>query len=209
MGYWWRMLGGLYTNGRRRGFTLVELMVVVALVGVLAAIAVYGVNRYLSAAKSSEAKQAVGDISRAAHAVYQREAAPSESVAEGSESTAISRQLCGSAVAVPASVPAGKKYQPFGSDGQDFQTGDAYNGWKCLRFYISTPFLHQYHYTKDGGTVAAGSSIECTGNCYEAGALGDIDGDSVFSRFARTGHINPSTRELRASTTVHVENEYE
>jgi type IV pilus assembly protein PilA len=203
------MLGEMRRSGDQRAFTLVELMVVVALVGILAAIAVYGVNRYLSAAKSSEAKQAVGDISRAAHAVYQREAAPSELVAEGTESTAVGRQLCGSAVAVPGTVPAGRKYQPRGADGQDFQTGDAYSGWKCLRFYISTPFLHQYHYTKDGGTVAAGSSIECTGSCYEAGALGDIDGDSVYSRIARTGHIHPTTRELRASTTLHVENEYE
>ena len=40
----------------KRGFTLVELMIVVAIVGILAALAIYGVSKYVKNAKTSAQK---------------------------------------------------------------------------------------------------------------------------------------------------------
>ncbi len=56
----------------RRGFTLVELMVVVAMVGILATLAVYGVKKYLNSSKSAEAIQMIGSI-KAAQESYRSE----------------------------------------------------------------------------------------------------------------------------------------
>lgn len=51
------------------GFTLVELMIVVVIVGILSALAVYGVRMYIQSTKTSEAGAIINSI-RAAQEVY-------------------------------------------------------------------------------------------------------------------------------------------
>jgi prepilin-type N-terminal cleavage/methylation domain-containing protein len=47
---------------RQRGFTLVELLIVVAMIGVLATLASFGYRKYVDSAKVSEAIQVIGSI---------------------------------------------------------------------------------------------------------------------------------------------------
>jgi len=55
-------------HARQRGFTLVELMVVVAMVAVLSLLAVYGVRKYVFASKASEPIYMIGLIKTAQEA---------------------------------------------------------------------------------------------------------------------------------------------
>lgn len=185
-------------------------MIVVAIIGVLAAIAVYGVGRYLAAANASEAKHMVGEISRSAHAAFERERMGSDALADGSLSTQVSHDLCDTADPVPATVPKGVKYQPSTAAGTDFYGGGETVGWRCLKFSSDHPILYQYNYTRGSSTVAPASPAACSAaECYEAGALGDLNGNGIYSRFARTGVVNVATGALRAATLIYTENESE
>jgi type IV pilus assembly protein PilA len=194
---------------RNRAFTLVELMIVVAIIGIIAALAVYGVGRHLRAAKVAEAKQSVGQIARGAVGAYERERSPSELMAEGGQSASVSNALCESATPIPATVPKARKYQPSSAAGQDFQTGDAETGWKCLMFAISQPIYFRYSYTKNGSTAAPNNPGACVADCFEAGANGDLDGDGAVSSFAMTGQINTKTGALLTATQIYSSSEDE
>ncbi|HET9958536.1 MAG TPA: type II secretion system protein [Polyangiaceae bacterium] len=61
-----------YVFAGQRGFTLVELMIVVVIVSILATLGVYGTRRYISSSKTGEAIQLIGSI-KAAQEAYKDE----------------------------------------------------------------------------------------------------------------------------------------
>lgn len=201
------------TRAFNRGFTLVELMITVSIIGVLAALAIVGISKYLHVAHASEAKMFVGSISRAAALAYESERSVSQIVNEGGSSAASSNQLCETASAVPSTLAAvqGRKYQPNSKEGVDFETGSPATGWKCLRFNTTQPIYYQYAYNRGAGYVSAGlpGAPPLGANSFEAAALGDLDSDGTKATFARGGTINVATGVLTLFTHVFVLNETE
>ncbi len=199
---------------RKRGFTLVELLVAVAAVAVLALLARNGFHRYSGYAKSAEAKDTVGAIGRSAVAAGYRLSLHEQSQFgdEGEVRRPAGAEVpsvCGSSTSVPDSLikVTGRRYHPSTTDGSDYLTGDDYEGWRCLRHEVGKPQRYQYRYERGGPPIALSPSSAGAGDDdaserqspgsneaqasdqgrWSAYARGDIDADGAHSWFVLLG----------------------
>jgi type IV pilus assembly protein PilA len=178
-----RIQNKLVSLRNKRGFTLVELMIVVAIIGVLAALAIYGVRKYLTNAKSAEARTAVGRMAKDAQVAYERENMDAK-IVKITESVSIAHELCTAGAAIPTALSdvANQKYQSSPAEWNG-------SGWSCLKFSMNDPQYFQYQYEQTGAVSGEGAK-------FDAQAHGDLDGDTVPSTFALAGEVQKASGEL-------------
>ena len=171
-----------------KGFTLIELMIVVAIIGILAAVAIPAFMKYIRRSKTTEASMNIRKL-------YDSSVSYFESEHTDSTMTILAKQFPTSNGPQPASTCCG---QPGGKCKPDNTLWTA-STWTALNFSVDDPFYYQYQYTS-GGTD--------TGSTFHADAFGDLNCDTVLSTYERAGSVD-SQFNVTGGSGLYVVNDIE
>jgi prepilin-type N-terminal cleavage/methylation domain-containing protein len=160
-----------------RGFTLIEVVIVTAIIGILAVVAVPAFIKYIRRVKTVEATDNIRRLYDSSITYYEAEH-------RDLNQNILPRQFPAAQAVTPAKgACCGKpdgKCNP-ADEAKGWQTPT----WLALKFSVNDPFYFSYQYDSTGTETDAK---------FKAWAFGDLDCDGEFSEFMRGGSVDAKTK---------------
>ncbi|HJK93147.1 MAG TPA: prepilin-type N-terminal cleavage/methylation domain-containing protein [Polyangiaceae bacterium LLY-WYZ-15_(1-7)] len=202
----------------KEGFTLIELMIVVAIIGILAAIAIPAFINYIKRSKTSEAPDNLKALFTGASALYVRGRTEQMLIARGVASANSTRCHVAAMVTTAGfggapATPMDQKYTiAWPPDPSMDAVADSFTG---LSWQASDPLYYIYEVdTAGNGATMVSTGINCGDSTmvgealYTFRALGDLDGDGALSTFELAVGVDEGTALYR-NAEIFTSNELE
>ncbi|MDX2018672.1 MAG: prepilin-type N-terminal cleavage/methylation domain-containing protein [Deltaproteobacteria bacterium] len=170
-------------RNKNSGFTLVELMIVVAIIGILAAVAIPAFSKYIKKSRTAEATQTLNKLWQGSVAYYEADhndtatgailikQFPASATPEAAKCCTQTGMKCPGAAAI------------YNTD----------NSWAALNFSLADGHYYRPLYSGAGAN---------TSSTFTAEAEGDLDCDGTLAQFRRIGRVDSASGNAFSFNTV-------
>ena len=199
-----------------RGFTLIELMIVVAILGILAAIAIPTLTLYIRRAKTAEASGQLAKLFDATSAYFTSDHVDRGDVSQIGDGGVVASgatHRCPHPTSAPTGGAAG--FTPTvncntgpggrcvpgqgggGAGSYDISEWGSNPMWNALNFGMEQGHFFHYNYVSSNSNTGFGA---CQ---FTAQAFGDLDNDLEYSTFERSGAADQNGTNAAAGLYIH------